>query len=63
MLLDDVMSELDSDRRQALARLLRSGGQAVVTTTDAEHVPGASEHDVTRLAVSDSHLLEEVFSE
>lgn len=41
MLLDDVMSELDFDRRELLADLLRSGGQAVITTTEPEHVPGA----------------------
>jgi DNA replication and repair protein RecF len=39
MLLDDVMSELDSERRELLAGLLRSGGQAVITATEAEHVP------------------------
>ena len=42
MLLDDVMSELDRRRRELLAGLLRSGGQAVVTATEAEHVPGAA---------------------
>src|ERR671916_130190 len=41
MLLDDVMSELDGTRRERLAELLRSGGQAIVTTTDADHVLGA----------------------
>ncbi|HEY6779451.1 MAG TPA: DNA replication and repair protein RecF [Thermoleophilaceae bacterium] len=40
MLLDDVMSELDAERRALLAELLRSGGQAVVTATDTDHVPG-----------------------
>ena len=40
MLLDDVMSELDAERRELLAELLRSGGQAVITTTEPEHVPG-----------------------
>jgi DNA replication and repair protein RecF len=40
MLLDDVMSELDTARRELLAGLLRSGGQAVVTATEPEHVPG-----------------------
>jgi DNA replication and repair protein RecF len=40
MLLDDVMSELDTERRELLAGLLRSGGQAVVTATEPEHVPG-----------------------
>jgi DNA replication and repair protein RecF len=39
MLLDDVMSELDTRRRDLLARLLRCGGQAVVTATEADHVP------------------------
>ena len=41
MLLDDVMSELDAERRELLAELLRSGGQAVITATEPEHVPGA----------------------
>ena len=40
MLLDDVMSELDRDRRARLVGLLRGGGQSVITTTDLEHVPG-----------------------
>jgi DNA replication and repair protein RecF len=42
MLLDDVMSELDSERRELLAGLLRSDGQAVITTTEPEHVPGTA---------------------
>jgi DNA replication and repair protein RecF len=42
MLLDDVMSELDAERRELLADLLRSGGQSVITTTEPEHVPGAA---------------------
>ena len=41
MLLDDVMSELDRDRRAALVELLaEGGGQALITTTDLDHVPG-----------------------
>ena len=40
MLLDDVMSELDSARRERLVELLAAGGQAVITTTDLDHVPG-----------------------
>jgi DNA replication and repair protein RecF len=40
MLLDDVMSELDARRRALLGDLLRAGGQAVVTATDADHLPG-----------------------
>ena len=43
MLLDDVMSELDRERRAALVELLaEDGGQALITTTDLDHVPGRS---------------------
>jgi DNA replication and repair protein RecF len=42
MLLDDVMSELDAERRELLAELLRGGGQAVITTTEPDHVPGTA---------------------
>ncbi len=59
MLLDDVMSELDLNRRTALTALLREGGQAVVTTTDLEHVPGSGDQDVTRIGVSAAGLVEE----
>jgi len=60
MLLDDVMSELDHDRRQALMELLRgSGGQSLITTTDLEHVPSACEGDVVRIGVSGGRILEE----
>ena len=41
MLLDDVMSELDGERRKLLAELLREGGQAIVTATAPDQVPGA----------------------
>jgi len=58
MLLDDVMSELDRDRRQALVELLCSTpGQSVITATDLEHVPGSTDDDVTHLAVSGGRLL------
>ncbi len=61
MLLDDVMSELDRTRRQALVDLLRSGGgQSLITTTDLEHVPGAFDADVTRLVVSDGRVRQEI---
>jgi DNA replication and repair protein RecF len=60
MLLDDVMSELDPGRRAALVERLRvSGGQAVITTADLEHVPGASAPDVTRIGVADGTILQE----
>ncbi|HEY0632934.1 MAG TPA: DNA replication/repair protein RecF [Thermoleophilaceae bacterium] len=53
MLLDDVMSELDATRRERLAELVRAGGQALITTTDVDHVPGASAPDVAVAAVLD----------
>jgi DNA replication and repair protein RecF len=60
MLLDDVMSELDFTRRRALVDLLLTGhGQSVITTTDVEHVPGATGSAVARLAVSAGRVLQE----
>jgi DNA replication and repair protein RecF len=53
LLLDDVMSELDGGRRGLLAERLGSRGQALVTTTDLGHVPGAERAEVTRLSVVD----------
>jgi recombinational DNA repair ATPase RecF len=52
MLLDDVMSELDDERRELLSDLLRTTGQAVVATTDPDHVPGARDPDVRLVEVS-----------
>jgi DNA replication and repair protein RecF len=59
MLLDDVMSELDSDRRERLVDVLRGGGQSLITTTDLGHVPGADEPSVTRLAIAEGAVLQE----
>ncbi len=58
MLLDDVTSELDRDRRHALVEVLRgTPGQSVITATDLEHVPGSTDEDVTHVAVSGGRLL------
>jgi DNA replication and repair protein RecF len=40
LLLDDVLSELDPARRRALAALIGTGSQALVTATDAAFLPG-----------------------
>ncbi len=40
LLLDDVLSELDADRRRALLRLLPAAGQAVLTATGSDVFPG-----------------------
>jgi DNA replication and repair protein RecF len=39
LLLDDVLSELDPDRRRVLADRLRTYGQALITTTSATALP------------------------
>jgi DNA replication and repair protein RecF len=39
LLLDDVLSELDPERRAALARRIGSAGQALVTATSASALP------------------------
>lgn len=60
MLLDDVMSELDRQRRRALVDLLQaSGGQAVITATDLEQVPGSGDPGMRRIAVGPGHRLAE----
>ena len=41
LLLDDVMSELDAERRERLVARVTRVGQVVVTTTDLAHVPDA----------------------
>jgi DNA replication and repair protein RecF len=57
LLLDDVMSELDRARREALVELLRHSGQSLITTTDLEHVPCADGDDIVRLEVGSGHRL------
>jgi DNA replication and repair protein RecF len=39
MLLDDVASELDADRRALLVARLADGGQALITATEPDHLP------------------------
>jgi len=60
LLLDDVMSELDRQRRATLVGLLRATpGQSVITATDLDQVPGADAPGVTRLAVTEGRVLAE----
>jgi DNA replication and repair protein RecF len=42
LLLDDVLSELDGERRQALLGALPPGGQTVVTTTSTDALPAGT---------------------
>jgi DNA replication and repair protein RecF len=47
------MSELDADRRQALSDVLTATpGQALITTTDLDHVPGADLPDTVAVPVT-----------
>ena len=60
LLLDDVMSELDAERRERLVARITASGQSVVTTTELEHVPTAEELDVARVEVSGGVVHQEV---
>lgn len=59
LLLDDVMSELDADRRELLVARVAAVGQCFVTTTDLGHVPGGGGPEVVRLAISDGGARQE----
>jgi DNA replication and repair protein RecF len=61
MLLDDVMSELDADRRARLAALL-ADGQSVIATTDLDQVPTAMDPSVTRIAVAGGAVVQEALA-
>jgi DNA replication and repair protein RecF len=62
MLLDDVMSELDGQRRELLASELSASGQSVIATTDLSHVPGATDAATTRLRISPGTVLQEAIA-
>jgi DNA replication and repair protein RecF len=47
LLLDDVMSELDEERRRALIALVRRGGQTVITTTDLRYFSSGELEEAT----------------
>jgi DNA replication and repair protein RecF len=55
MLLDDVMSELDAERRGRLVGLV-GGGQALITTTDTDQVPGADAPEVAVATVAEGKV-------
>jgi DNA replication and repair protein RecF len=56
MLLDDVTSELDTDRRDRLGTLVREGGQVVLSATEPGHVPGGATNDVDVVEVAHGRL-------
>jgi DNA replication and repair protein RecF len=59
LLLDDVTSELDPSRRELLcARLQDTPGQALITATEAEHLPAGCPR--VELAVRDGAIIHDV---
>jgi DNA replication and repair protein RecF len=60
MLLDDVTSELDCERREELLSDLGSwDGQSIIATTDLSHVPGARDDAVLCLRVAGGEIADE----
>lgn len=62
MLLDDVMSELDGERRERLAEQLVGEGQTLLTATGVDHVPGAATSGARVVEVVEGSLHETVGS-
>jgi DNA replication and repair protein RecF len=61
LLLDDVLSELDAGRRAALIDFLRdSGGQALITTTDLDQLPGDDQSGIDRLLIVDGRVHQDI---
>jgi DNA replication and repair protein RecF len=57
LLLDDVMSELDEERRESLVNILRkTPAQIFITTTEREHGPKITEREVTMFKVQNGKV-------
>lgn len=54
LLLDDVMSELDADRRDAMTRFVQGGIQTVVTTTNLGYFPQVLLDDAQVVSIGES---------
>jgi DNA replication and repair protein RecF len=52
LLLDDVMSELDPERRERLVARLEGGGQALITAADEGSLPTAALETATRMPLT-----------
>ena len=52
LLLDDVMSELDPDRRERLVERLDGGGQALITAASTDSLPAGVASSVVRMPLS-----------
>ncbi|MEI2702496.1 MAG: DNA replication and repair protein RecF [Baekduia sp.] len=56
LLLDDVFSELDAERRARLVERVTGAGQAVITATEIEHLPEAARGDALHIHVESGRL-------
>jgi DNA replication and repair protein RecF len=52
LLLDDVMSELDPERRERLVQRLRGGGQTLITAADESSLPLGARESLVRMPLS-----------
>ena len=52
LLLDDVMSELDAQRRELLVKRVVGSGQCLITATEQEHVPADSDSGVQIISLA-----------
>ncbi|HUT74830.1 MAG TPA: DNA replication/repair protein RecF [Armatimonadota bacterium] len=57
LLLDDVLSELDAERRAGLFEALGGAGQTIVTTTDVDSIPAGVRATARRLRVGDGRVV------
>jgi DNA replication and repair protein RecF len=60
LLLDDVMSELDEQRREMLAAQFDDGGQVLLTATEDAHLPSAVRRAVIRMPSGETGSLRAV---
>lgn len=60
MLLDDVLSELDAERRRLLVERLSDGGQALLTATDLAQMPDGLEYRAVAFAAGRTAAVLEV---
>ncbi len=56
LLLDDVMSELDPERRERLVDRLAGGGQALITAASEESVPPRALQTSVRISAARAHV-------
>jgi DNA replication and repair protein RecF len=57
LLLDDVLSELDAERRAGLFEALGGAGQTIVTTTDVDSIPAGVRAAARRLKVGGGRVV------